>query len=74
MPRNPHRPGSSAAQSFREDEVKLLHFILRELARGARVSAAVLQSDAFRRLARKSQVMKLSLERQLTVIDGGRRG
>lgn len=66
MPRNPHRPGSSAAQSFRADEIAALDEILRGMLRGAhpRDLTRIVGSEVVGRLARKTARMKASLERQ----------
>lgn len=63
MARNPHAPGASASQSFREDEVEALHQLLAILRRGGDPSAIV-RTDAGRRLAAKVQRMRESIARQ----------
>lgn len=66
MPRNAHRPGASAAQSFRDDEIAALDELLRAMQRGAhpRDLARVIRSDAIARVHRKVLAMQQSLERQ----------
>jgi hypothetical protein len=78
MARNPHRPGSSAAQSFRADEIDALDRILTAFARGAnpRDLQRLVSLNVLGRLARKAAAMRASVERQkasgLTVIEGGK--
>lgn len=67
MPRNPHRAGASASQSFRADEVEVLDQLLAKVRRGAATPydlAQLAQSEAAVRLASKVEAMKLSIARQ----------
>lgn len=66
MANNPHRPGSSAAQSFREDEINALEQLLRAMQRSAHPGdlQRLVRSDAMRRVRRKVIAMRDSLERQ----------
>lgn len=79
MARNPHRPGSSAAQSFRADEVDALGQLLAAVQRGAHPNdiARLLRSDALARVSRKVASMRSSIERQKTLgmhlVEGGKR-
>lgn len=78
MPSNPHRPGSSAAQSFRADEIEALDALLSATRRGAhpRDLTRLVGSDAMTRIARKVEAMKRSIARQrelcMRAIDGGK--
>lgn len=63
MPRNPHRPGASASQSFVEEDVEFLHQLCTILTRGGDTSIMV-RSEPFRRLRKKVDVMKKSIVRQ----------
>lgn len=63
MPRNPHRPGSSASQSFSADEVEWLDQVLAVLRRGGDPSV-LLRNPASTRVAAKVDVMKRSIARQ----------
>ena len=80
MPRNPHRPGSSAAQSFRDDEIAVLDTILSAFQRGThpRDLTRLVGGDALGRLVRKVEAMKRSIARQrelgLVAIEGGKAG
>jgi len=62
MPRNPHRPGSSASTSFREREIDWLDQVLAALRRGASASV-LMRSPEATSVARKVQSMQRSLER-----------
>jgi hypothetical protein len=79
MPSNPHKPGSSAAQSFRADEIQALDTILTAFAQGKnpRDLKRLVSAEVLGRLARKAASMQRSIERQkelgLHAIEGGRR-
>lgn len=63
MPRNPHRPGASASNSFSREEVFALLELLAILARGGDPSI-VARQPVFRRIAAKFVRMREAIERQ----------
>lgn len=69
MPRNAHRPGASASQSFRAEDVAFLDELCTLLSRGADVSILA-RNPAFTRLRAKVHTMQLSIERQRRSAEG----
>jgi hypothetical protein len=63
MSNNPHRPGSSAAQSFTAEEIAALEQILTTLRRGGDASVMARQPVVVR-IARKVDAMTRSIARQ----------
>lgn len=71
MANNPHRPGSSAAQSFRADEVEALHVIVAAWLAGRNPrDVRGVQPATVGRLARKAESMRRSIERQRREMEG----